>query len=86
MMEKIGESPLLMNPLIQDTAIKMGFGGVKRQVGLARSFLPPFQGLRVVGGRHLGFRLRLYPRLYSCRRFAAVPTRNRPAGGGGFAQ
>ena len=85
MMQKIRESPLLMNPPIQDTAIKMGFGGVKRQVGLAGSFLPPFQGLRVVGGRHLGFRLRLYPRLYSCRRFAAVPICNRPAGSGEIA-
>ena len=128
MMEKIGESPLPMNPPIHDTAIKMGFGGVKRQVGLAGSFLPPLQGLRVVGGRHLGFRLRIhssspwcksdyakkgyshrfslstgvgskavrrakiewqppfFARLYSCRRFAAVPIRKRPAGGGGFAQ
>ena len=125
MMEKIRESTLLMNPPMHDTAIKMRFGGVKRQVGLACSFLPPYQS---EGGGCLGFRLRIhssspwcksdyakkgyshrfslstgvgskavrrakiewqspfFARLYSCRRFAAVPIRKRPAGGGGFAQ
>ncbi len=75
-----------MNPRIHNAALGMAFDGVRRPVGLAGSFLPPFQGLRVEGGRHLGFRLRLHPSLYSCRRFAAVPIRNRSAGGGGFAQ
>ena len=73
-----------MNPPIHDTAIKMGFGGVKRQVGLVGSFLPPFQGLRGEGGRHLGFRLQLHPRLYSCRRFAAQGARDLFGPGSGY--
>ena len=32
------------NPRIHDTAVRIGFGGVKRQVELAGYFLPPSQG------------------------------------------
>ena len=46
----------------------MGDGGPKGRGG--GSFLPPFQGSRR-WGFYPGFRLRLHPGLYSCRRFAA---------------